>query len=83
LRQSADIYELQEGVNVVRLGKNPSSLNGFVGSGVNKMQSEAVIAGIEEIGQGQVIYFIDNPLFRGFWERGKLLFSNAVYLVGN
>jgi hypothetical protein len=83
LRQSADSYSMSEGMKLVRLAKNPKALNGFVGSKVNEKQSEAIIAGVQEIGSGQVVYLIDNPLFRGFWERGKLLFSNAVYLVGN
>ena len=83
LRQNADIYSMPEGMKLVRLEKNPKALNGFVGSEVNEKQSEAIIAGVQEIGSGQVVYLIDNPLFRGFWERGKLLFSNAVYLVGN
>lgn len=83
LRQSADCYSMSQGLKLVRLDINPKALNGFVGSEVNEMQSEAIIAGVYEIGSGQVVYLIDNPLFRGFWERGKLLFSNAVYLVGN
>jgi len=24
---------------------------------------------------------IDNPLFRGFWENGKLFFANALFMV--
>ena len=83
LRQSADCYSMSLGLKLVRLENNPKALNGFVGSEVNEMQSEAIIAGVHEIGSGQVVYLIDNPLFRGFWERGKLLFSNAIYLVGN
>jgi hypothetical protein len=34
------------------------------------------------MGSGSVIYMADDPLFRLFWENGKLLFSNAVFLVG-
>jgi len=33
------------------------------------------------MGRGQVVYLIDNPLYRGFWEQGKLLFANAVFQV--
>jgi len=25
---------------------------------------------------------VDDPIFRSFWENGKLLFSNAVFMVG-
>jgi hypothetical protein len=83
LRQNADVYSLTNGVYGVKLAKKALSLNGFVGSEVKEKQSEALIAGFHAIGSGNVIYFIDNPLFRSFWERGKLLFSNAVYLIGN
>jgi len=33
------------------------------------------------MGRGQVIYLIDNPLYRGFWEQGKLLMANALFQV--
>ena len=29
-----------------------------------------------------IAYMVDDPLFRGFWENGKFLFSNAVFFVG-
>ena len=29
-----------------------------------------------------VVYLVDDPLFRSFWQNGKLLFSNAVFMVG-
>jgi hypothetical protein len=35
---------------------------------------------MEEYGRGQVVYMVDNPLFRGFWENGKLFFANAVFM---
>jgi hypothetical protein len=41
-----------------------------------------LVFGVEEKGEGHVVYFVDNPLFRGFWENGKLLFGNAVWSVG-
>jgi len=40
-----------------------------------------MIAGVERKDDGCVIYFIDNPMFRGFWENGKLLMLNAIYFV--
>jgi len=42
----------------------------------------SLVFGVEEKGKGAVIYLVDNPLFRSFWENGKLLFSNAVFMVG-
>jgi hypothetical protein len=34
---------------------------------------------LENKGNGSVIYMIDNPLFRNFWENGNILFSNALF----
>ena len=38
-----------------------------------------VAATVQQMGSGQVVYFVDNPLFRCFWQQGKLLFANAVF----
>ena len=42
-----------------------------------------MLLGVQNIGLGSVVYIVDDPLFREFWENGKLLFSNAVFMVGN
>jgi hypothetical protein len=34
------------------------------------------------VGEGMITYFADDILFRDFWENGKLMFCNAVFLVG-
>ena len=80
LRQSTDQFKLS-GENVFHLKKEAVALNGFVGSRVKKQQSEAAIAGYQTYGNGSIIYFIDNPLFRGFWENGKLMVANALFFV--
>jgi hypothetical protein len=43
----------------------------------------SLIFGVQNYGKGCAIYMVDNPLFRGFWENGKLFFANAVFLVNN
>ena len=47
----------------------------------NKMK-DGLVFGVQDMGNGTVVYLADDPLFRNFWEAGKLLFSNAVFLVG-
>ncbi len=80
LRQGASVYEL-EGKPVFELEKNAQAVNGFVGARVKKQQSEADIAGTVQYGRGTIVYLIDNPLFRGFWESGKLMVANSIYFV--
>ncbi len=80
LRQGASVYEL-EGKPVFELEKNAQAVNGFVGARVKKQQSEADIAGTVQYGRGTIVYLIDNPLFRGFWESGKLMVVNSIYFV--
>jgi len=44
---------------------------------------ESVSFGVQSMGSGSIVYMVDNPLYRNFWEQGKLLFSNALFFVGN
>ena len=48
---------------------------------MKKKLTETVSFAVDKKGEGSVIYMVDNPLFRGFWENGILLFSNALFLV--
>ncbi len=72
---------MKEGWNVGVLKKN-SYIAGFAGYKAKNRLKDALIFGVEEMGNGQIVYMADNPLFRLFWENGKLLFCNAVFLVG-
>ncbi len=74
---------LEDGVNVGVLKGNSKPVSGFAGSKAVDKLDDSLVFGVESIGQGSVVYMVDNPLFRGFWENGKLLFSNAVFMVEN
>jgi len=83
LKLSADSYSyLESGWNVgtVREGAYRS---GFAGAKAKPMIENSLSFGVQSYGRGQVVYMIDNPLFRGFWENGKLLFVNSLFFVGN
>ncbi|WP_235296708.1 M14 family metallopeptidase [Portibacter marinus] len=54
---------------------------GFIGSSIKESLKGSVDFAVERKGSGHMIYMIDNPLFRGFWKEGQLLFSNALFLV--
>ncbi len=59
------------------------AVSGFVGSKALAQHEESLAFGVQELGRGRIVYFADNPLFRGFWESGKLLVANAIFFVGN
>lgn len=62
--------------------KGSTEKSGFIGSAVKNSFKDALVFGTENVGRGNVIYFTDDILFRNFWENGKLMFDNALFLVG-
>ncbi len=83
LKQGDDLYEyLGEGDWNVGIIKKDAYQAGFVGQKTKAKLSEGMLLGVQNSGRGTVVYIADDPLFRSFWENGKLLFSNAVFMVG-
>ncbi|WP_116126300.1 M14 family metallopeptidase [Lewinella sp. IMCC34183] len=81
LKVSDDAYAyLENGWNVGRVRSNPR-VSGFVGNKAYGKIQETLDFGVEPMRRGQVIYLVDNPLYRAFWENGKLLFANALFQV--
>ncbi|SFP92357.1 M14 family metallopeptidase [Hymenobacter arizonensis] len=62
--------------------KKDSYSAGFIGAKARKELNDTFVVGTQEFGRGEIVYLGDNPLFRAFWQGGKLLFGNAVFLVG-
>jgi hypothetical protein len=62
--------------------KKGAYVSGFVGQKVKEKLTEGLLFGVQNAGRGTIVYLADDPLFRSFWENGKLLFSNAVFMVG-
>ena len=73
---------LSPGWNIAYLREGVKPVQGFAGFRANKALENSLLFGVEEKGEGQIIYLVDNPLFRNFWENGKMLFGNAVFMVG-
>jgi len=84
LKLSPSSYKLlQDGNNVAYFGKNTKSVSGFSGEKALKNIPESLLFGEEKTGSGSIIYMVDNPLFRSFWENGKLFLANAVFLTNS
>ena len=82
LKLSDDIYEMlgDDDWNVGTIEKN-GYVSGFAGVQSKQKINNGMLLGVQSIGRGSVVYLVDDPLFRSFWENGKLLFSNAVFMV--
>lgn len=81
LKSSRQHYSLLKGAwNVITVPEEFKSY-GFIGDNLRPKIKNTVTYAVEEKGSGNIIYMVDNPLFRGFWENGVLLFSNALFLV--
>jgi hypothetical protein len=73
---------LGSGWNIGTIGDDPM-ISGFVGSNAKEKMKNTLVYGVKRHGGGQLVYLVDNPLYRGFWENGTFLFSNALFMVGN
>jgi hypothetical protein len=73
---------LNDGWNVGVIKGKAKPVQGFAGYKANQKIGNSLVFGVEEKGQGEIVYLVDNPLFRCFWENGKMIFANAVFMVG-
>lgn len=81
LKTDEKIYEpLEDGWNVGSL-KPHSYMAGVAGEKVKKKLDTGMLYGVQEVGKGTVVYLGTDVLFRSFWENGKQLFTNALFLV--
>ncbi len=81
LKTSNDLFAgLEDGWNVGICTEYPV-ISGFVGKGYQGKMKDFMTMGVEKRGEGNIIYFSENPIFRSFWHAGKLMLCNAVFLV--
>ncbi len=73
---------LDSGYNVVHLD-DAKVYSGFAGKDALNNLDKTLVFGEERMGSGSFIYMADNPLFRSFWENGKLFFVNSIFFVNN
>ena len=82
LKQGSDAWlPLSDGVNVAVYAED-RPVSGHAGHLAAPELADRLAIGVESIGQGQIVYFMDNPLFRGFWEEGKAYFDRAILFSG-
>jgi len=84
LKLGSDSYSyLDGGYNVGWITDDVVNVSGFAGDTAKTKLKNSMVFGEQRLGAGSVIYMVDDPLFRAFWENGKLLFVNSVFLVNN
>lgn len=82
LKMDNKIYEfMKDGWNVGVI-KKENQVAGFVGNKLKEKLKDGTLIGIQYDGRGSVTFLADDLLFRNFWENGKLMFCNAVFLTG-
>ena len=80
LKNNNNSYKfLEDGWNVGYISAEDKVVAGFIGSESIEKLDKNLVFGVEQRGKGKVIYFIDNPVFRAFWQNGKLFLANAVF----
>ncbi|WP_461597884.1 M14 family metallopeptidase [Winogradskyella sp.] len=83
LKLGSSAYELLgSGYNVGHLA-DTKVFSGFAGKDALPNLENTLVFGEERKGSGSFIYFVDNTLFRSFWENGKLFLVNSVFFVNN
>lgn len=80
LKTDANIYEpIETGYNIGSL-KPDSYVAGVAGVNVKRKISSGMLYAAQEMGKGQVLYLSTAVIFRNFWENGKQLLVNGVFL---
>ena len=83
LKMDDNVYDfIKEGGWNVGVIKKDNQVAGFVGSKLKSKLKDRLVFGVQQMGNGTISYLTDNIMFRNFWENGKLMFCNAVFLVG-
>jgi hypothetical protein len=83
LKMDNSIYDyIKEGGWNAGVIKKDNQVAGFVGFKLRSKLKDGLVFGVQDAGAGAITYLSDNVLFRNFWENGKLMFCNAVFMVG-
>ena len=79
LKTLPNVYEISEDASVPIYLEEEFISYGFIGSRLRPQLKKTPIVMVEKIGAGDAVLMVDNPLFRSFWQQGKVLFANALF----
>jgi len=81
LKQDMTLYEPSSDLWNVGAIKKDSYVTGFVGVKAKSAIQEGVVIGVKEMGAGKFVFMADDPIFRNFWEAGKLILANEEVII--
>jgi hypothetical protein len=83
LKMDSVVYEFikKDGWNV-GVVKKENLMAGYVGYKLAPKLKDGLLFGVQNLGKGSVTYLTDDGMFRDFWQNGKLMMVNAVFMVG-
>jgi len=79
LKTLSDAYQMPEKSDAPIYLEDNYQIYGFIGSRVKPQLKKTPIAIVQKMDDGEAVFFVDNPLFRSFWQQGKALFANALF----
>ncbi len=84
LRSRGDHPSVMTGTGDWNVGivEEDGRVSGHTGYKAEERTEGSLAFGVQSMGRGSVVYLMDNPLYRGFWRSGRMLFANALFMVG-
>ncbi len=80
LKTSADLYQMPKDADAPLWIDDHFQSFGFIGHRLKPQIQKTPVVLYQSIGEGSAIFFVDNPIFRSFWQQGKMILANAVFL---
>ena len=80
---SSSFKFLENGYNVGYIDGDAVSVAGYSGEDAKASLKNSLVFGEQRMGRGSVVYMVDNPMFRAFWENGKLFLVNGIFMVNS
>lgn len=72
---------LNSGYNIGYIKGEAKNISGFAGADAKDRLKNSFVFAQENRGRGSVVYLVDDVIFRTFWQNGKLILINSVFLT--
>jgi hypothetical protein len=83
LKMNSNLMQLNKDVWNVATLNEALPVSGFVGAEAKTKLNNGSVMTVQEFGNGTLVCVTDDIIFRDFWENGKLLFLNTVFMYAH